>query len=87
MEVPTAYYRRLLKDSYPNVRIAFTHSPIVGCVRVPVTRIIEALKKTNDPCADYYIHGLENGTMITIIEATFYSKTWWQPNGELFFKT
>jgi hypothetical protein len=81
----SGYYRNILSNSFPNVRIAFTHTPIIGCTRIPKEPIIAALKDSNDEYASYYINGLENGSMVTITENQ-YEKTW-ANNGELYFKS
>lgn len=89
MNKPQAgYYRNLLRDSYPEVRIAFTSSPIIGCRRVDAGPVIEELKKSTDPYAEYYISGLQNGLMATIIELNSLSSSKvWQNNGELYFRS
>lgn len=79
------YYRQILSNSFPNVRIAFIHTPIIGCTKIPKEPIIAALKDSNDEHAPYYINGLESGSMVTITENQ-YEKTW-ANNGELYFKS
>jgi len=81
----SGYYRTLLKDSYPNIRIAFTHTPIVGCTIVDNTLVIKELEKSTDPFAQYYIEGIKSKEMVTIVENQF-EKTW-ANNGELYFKS
>jgi len=78
------YYRNIL-TMYPNIRIAFTHTPIHGCTRVDKNKVIEALEKSNDEYASYYIQGLNSGEMVTIVENQ-YEKTW-ANNGELYFRS
>jgi len=80
----TGYYRNIL-TAYPNIRIAFTHTPIIGCVVVDNTKALEVLKASDDEFASYYVQGLENGSMVTIVENSF-EKTW-ANNGELYFKS
>lgn len=80
---PKGYYRNLISDS--NIRIAFTHTPIYGCTKVDSSKVIEELKSSTDEYAQYYINGLENGSMITIVENT-YSDKYFTP-GELYFKS
>jgi hypothetical protein len=80
---PKGYYRNLISDS--NIRIAFTHTPIYGCTKVDSSKIIEELKSSTDEYAQYYINGLENGNMVTIVENT-YSDKYFAP-GELYFKS
>jgi hypothetical protein len=79
---PKGYYRNLISDS--NIRIAFTHTPIYGCTKVDSSKVIEELKSSTDEYAQYYINGLENGNMVTIVENT-YSDKYFAP-GELYFK-
>lgn len=80
---PKGYYRNLISDS--NIRIAFTHTPIYGCTKVDSSKVIEELKSSTDEYAQYYINGLENGNMVTIVENT-YSDKYFAP-GELYFKS
>ncbi len=80
---PKGYYRNLLSDS--NIRIAFTHTPIYGCTRVDNTKVLEELEKSDDQYAKYYIDGLKNGNMVTIVENN-YSNDYLKP-GELYFKS
>lgn len=83
MSAPKGYYRNLISDS--NIRIAFTHTPIYGCTKVDSSKVIEELKSSTDEYAQYYINGLENGSMVTIVENT-YSDKYFAP-GELYFKS
>lgn len=84
MEKPNpGYYRRLLSD--PNIRIAFTHTPIIGCTRVPFDKSLEDLRNSTDEFAPYYIEGLTNGNMVTIVENHCY-QNYFTP-GELYFKS
>jgi hypothetical protein len=78
------YYRNIL-TMYPKVRIAFTHTPIIGCSVVDNSKVLEALKESKDEYAQYYIDGLENKNMVTIVENE-YQQTW-ANNGELYFKS
>lgn len=70
---------------YPEVRIAFTHTPIIGCTKIDNTMILEVLRNSEDKYAQYYIKGLEDGSMVTIVEKS-YGKVW-ANNGELYFKS
>lgn len=79
------YYREILSNSFPLVRIAFTHTPIVGCTTVPKEPIIAALKDSIDEHAQYYINGLENGNMVTITEN--HNEKIWANTGELYFRS
>lgn len=84
MKAPTGHYRKLISNPY--IRIAFTHTPIYGCIRVDNTNVIEELKASQDEYAQYYIDGLENGTMVTIIEGVN-QDSYYRNNGELYFKS
>ena len=85
MKAPAGYYRNLLKDTYPMIRIALTHTPMYGVTRVDNSNVIEVLKQSDDEYAPYYINGLNNGYMVTIVENpqldTYYNV------GELYFKS
>lgn len=83
MNAPKGYYRNLISDS--NIRIAFTHTPIYGCTRVDNTKVLEELEKSDDQYAKYYIDGLKNGNMVTIVENN-YVNDYLRP-GELYFKS
>lgn len=83
MSAPKGYYRNLISDS--NVRIAFTHTPIYGCTKIDNTKVLEELEKSTDEYAQYYINGLRNGSMVTIVENN-YADRYFAP-GELYFKS
>jgi hypothetical protein len=83
MKAPTGHYRKLISN--PHIRIAFTHTPIYGCVTVDSTNVIEELKASQDEYAQYYIDGLKNGNMVTIIERSYHDQ-YFAP-GELYFKS
>jgi hypothetical protein len=79
---PKGYYRQLLSE-FPQVRIAFTHTPIVGCRTIDARPFIEILDQSTDPYAEFYSNGLRNGNLVTIVENSVdrvYSN-----NGELYF--
>ena len=82
MKAPTGHYKKLISNS--NIRIAFTHTPIYGCIQIDNTKVIEELKQSNDEFAEYYIQGLTSGDMVTIIERS-YENTYFSM-GELYFK-
>lgn len=67
-QAPPKYYRNIIGDRFPDVRIAFTHTPIVGCTMIPKEPILEVLRESDDEYAEWYINGLENGSMTTIVE-------------------
>jgi hypothetical protein len=83
MKPPTGHYRNLLSDS--NIRIAFTHTPMYGVTRIDNSKVIKELEQSNDEYAQYYINGLLNGQMVTIVENS-YSDRYFAP-GELYFKS
>ena len=83
MKAPTGYYRKLIKDS--NIRIALTHTPIIGCTVIDNTSIINDLENSNDEYANYYLEGLKNGSMVAIVENN-YTEQYFAP-GELYFKS
>ena len=83
MRPPTGYYRTILKDHFPQVRIAFTHTPIYGCVRVDDTNVLKVLDASTDTYAKFYADGLRNRSLVTIVEAG--QEKVFQNNGELFF--
>ena len=82
MKPQPGYYRNLLSDK--NVRIAFTHTPMYGVTRIDNTKVLEELKQSTDEYAQYYINGLQNGEMVTIVENS-YSDRYFAP-GELYLK-
>jgi hypothetical protein len=85
MKAPTGHYRKLISNPY--IRIAFTHTPIHGCLRIVDNQhIIDELKQSNDEFAQYYVDGLTNGTMVTIIEGVN-QENYYRNNGELYFTT
>lgn len=85
MKAPAGHYRTILKDTYPMIRIALTHTPMYGVTRVDNTNVINVLEQSDDEYAQYYINGLTNGDMVTIVENpqldTYYGV------GELYFKS
>ena len=80
---PKGYYRNLISDS--NIRIAFTHTPIYGCTKVDSDKVLKELEASTDQYAHYYIVGLRNGKMVTIVENSVQDK-YFAP-GELYFKS
>lgn len=85
MNPPKGYYRQLLSNHYSEVRIAFTHTPIIGCKVVNSEPILKVLDESTDPYAKFYSNGLRNGSLVTIVENS-YDRVW-KNNGELFFTT
>jgi hypothetical protein len=88
MKAPTGHYRKLISNPY--IRIAFTHTPIYGCLIINDNQpIIDEIKQSNDEFAQYYVDGLTNGTMIAIIEGKdqYGYRDYYRNNGELYFTT
>ena len=83
MKAPTGHYRKLISNPY--IRIAFTHTPMYGCLTVDSSKVIEELKQSQDEYAQYYIDGLNNGSMVTIIEGVNQDRYF--SFGELYFTT
>lgn len=83
MKAPAGHYRKLISN--PHIRIAFTHTPIYGCIKVNSDSVIEELEQSNDEYAQYYIDGLTSGNMVTIVEQSV--EHYYRNNGELFFTT
>jgi hypothetical protein len=85
MNPPSGYYRQLLRNDCPEVRIAFTHTPIYGCKVIPSGPILSILDESNDPYAKFYSNGLRNGSLVTIVENSV--DRVYRNNGELYFTT
>lgn len=85
MTAPKGYYRQLLSNTYPMIRIAFTHTPMHNVTRVNCEGVLKVLDGSSDEYAKYYANGLRSGEMVTIVEnsdADRYFKS-----GELYFTT
>ena len=85
-QTPTKYYRNIIGEKFQNVRIAFTHTPMIGVTRVDPAPILDVLKASTDEYAECYIKGLENGTMVAIIETPIGGQHRFAP-GELYLKS
>lgn len=85
MNPPKGHYRTIIGDVYPAVRIAFTHTPIIGCRQVNPEPILNILDESKDEHAKFYANGLRNRTLVTIVENNF-DRTF-KNNGELYFTT
>ena len=83
MNPPKGYYRELLKNHFPEVRIAFTHTPIIGCSTVDSTNVLKVLDASDDPYARFYADGLRNRSLVTIVERG--QERVFKNNGELYF--
>jgi hypothetical protein len=83
---PKGHYRSILGERFPNVRIAFTHTPIHGCTRVSPDPILGVLDESSDQYAKWYADGIRNGSLVTItpMEA---GDVVFRNNGELFFRS
>lgn len=84
MNPTKGYYRQLLNE-FPEVRIAFTHTPIYGCKRINAEPFIKVLNGLSDQYAKFYADGLRNGTLVTIVENNV--EKVYANNGELYFTT
>lgn len=82
MTPPKGYYRQLLSE-FPQVRIAFTHTPIIGCKVINAGPFIKVLDESVDPYAKFYSDGLRNGSLVTIVENSV--DRVYANNGELYF--
>ena len=85
MNPPSGYYRQLLSSHFPEVRIAFTHTPIYGCSRVDNTNVLKVLDASTDSHAKFYADGLRNGQLVTIVENG--QEHVYKNNGELYFRS
>ena len=85
MTPPKGYYRQLLENDCPSVRIAFTHTPIYGCKQVDSEPILKVLDASTDEYAKFYSEGLRNGSLVAIVEN--YVDKVYKNNGELYFTT
>lgn len=80
---PKGYYRRIISDILPSVRIAFTHTPIHGCTIIDPTDVLHILDDSKDSYAKFYADGIRNGNLVAIVEGQ--SDKVFKNNGELFF--
>lgn len=85
MNPPSGYYRQLLSSYFPEVRIAFTHTPIIGCSRVDNTNVLKVLDASTDTFAKFYADGLRDGRLVTIVENG--QEYVYKNNGELYFRS
>lgn len=83
---PKGYYRNIIGDLYPNIKIAFTHTPIHGCRKVDHTAILAMFDLSDYPYAKFYADGLRSGELIAITVG-YYDYGVYKNNGELFFTT
>jgi len=85
MNPPKGYYRELLKSHFPEIRIAFTHTPIYGCSKVNPENVLKVLDASTDPYAKFYADGIRNGQLVTIVENG--QEYVYKNNGELYFRS
>jgi len=85
MKPEAGYYRNIIGNVFPMIRIAFTDTPMSGVTKVPNDNVIDLLKDSSDQFAEYYIDGLRNGSMVTIVENQSIDKYF--SAGELYFKS
>lgn len=84
-KAPTGYYRQLLADSFPMIRIALTHTPMSGVTKVDPTHVLKVFDASNDKYAPYYAAGIRNGDMVTVVENSYIDR--YYSVGELYFKS
>ena len=85
MKPQAGYYRNIIGNVFPMIRNAFTHTPMSGVTRVPNDNVMDLLKDSSDQFAEYYIDGLRNGSMVTIVENQSVDRYF--SVGELYFKS
>ena len=85
MKPQAGHYRNIIGDVFPMIRIAFTHTPMIGVTEVPNDNVINLLKDSSDQFAQYYIDGLSDDSMITIVENQSVDRYF--SVGELYFKS
>ena len=64
---PTGYYKRLLPDTMPHVRFAFTHSPIIGLTIVDSSSVLDVLSESTDPWAKWYSDKIKEGAIAVVL--------------------
>lgn len=84
MKPPAGHYRKIIGNNYPSVRLAYTHTPIVGCRYVDHRAILELLDNSTDEFAKFYSDGLRNASIVAIEEIQV--EKVWKPS-ELYFKS
>lgn len=86
MKPTPGYYRQLLSSQFPKVRIAFTHTPIIGCMRINPDPILMVLDASEDQHANYYAEGIRSGSMVVIVENAPSGQGYYSP-GELYLRS
>lgn len=84
-KAPTGYYRQILADTYPMIRIALTHTPMFGVTKVNPNNVLAVFDSSDDKYSKYYADGIRNGSMVTIVENVYADK--YYAVGELYFKS
>jgi len=84
-KAPTGYYRQILSDTYPMIRIALTHTPMYGVTKVDSSNALKVFDKSTDKYAKYYADGIRNGSMVTIVEDSQVDRYF--KVGELYFNS
>lgn len=84
-KAPTGYYRQLLADVYPMIRIALTHTPMYGVTKVSPDNVLRVFDSSDDKYAKYYADGIRSGSMVTIVENVSVDR--YYSVGELYFKS
>ena len=84
-KAPTGYYRQILADTYPMIRIALTNTPMYGVTKVDSTNALKVFDNSDDKYAKYYADGIRNGSMVTIVESSQVDRYF--KVGELYFNS
>ena len=84
-KAPTGYYRQILADTFPMIRIALTHTPMYGVTKVNPNHVLQVFDTSSDRYAKYYADGIRNGSMVTIVENVSVDRYF--SVGELYFKS
>jgi len=82
---PRGHYKTIIGDEHPNVRIAFTHTPMHGVTRLNCDSALALFEASDDEFAEYYANGLKSGTMVVIVP--HHAENRYFKSGELFFTT
>lgn len=85
MTPPKGHYKQILSNHFPEIRIAFTHTPIYGCTIVNSDNVLKVLDASDDQYSSFYANGLRSGSLVTIVENGYEHA--YKNNGELYFTT
>jgi hypothetical protein len=83
MNPPTGTYKQIL-TTLPNVKLAFTHTPIIGMRVISSDVVLEVLDNSDHEWAKYYADNIRNGNIVPIVPQ--YDNKIYKP-GELYFTT